>query len=78
MYFQAWLQIRRWRGLRYTGRALPVRVFCLGDLGFDLGKEVMRGLGRGDGALQGVSLPECDNLRCGILETNPAAGAMGA
>ena len=63
---------------RTAGLALPVRVFCLIDPGFDLGKETMHGLGGRDGALQGATLPECDNLLCGISETNPVGGAMGA
>jgi hypothetical protein len=73
-----WLQIRSGEVEAYSGTYLPVRVFCLVDLGFDLGKEAVHGLGGGDSAFQGAALPECHNLLRGILETNPIGGAMGA
>jgi hypothetical protein len=48
------------------------------ELGLDLGKEAVQGLGGGDAALEGAAFPKCNDILRGILEANPVGGAMCA
>src|SRR5580658_10414383 len=67
---------KEWRLRREL--ALSVGAFFVVDLGLNLGKKTMQGLGRSNGSLQGAPLSESHNVLRRILEANPVRGAMGA